>query len=58
MLAGTSTMSTTVASRMTATARRKPIYWNIARGPRAKPPNTETIMRAAPVMMEAVKCSP
>ena len=43
-----------VASSSTATARPKPICWNITRSPAAKPPNTATMITAAPVMRPAV----
>ena len=56
--AGTSTMRTSVASSSTATARPKPICWNITRSPLAKPANTATMISAAPVMMPAVEPTP
>ncbi len=47
-----------VASSSTATARPKPICWNITRSPAAKPANTATMISAAPVMMPAVAPTP
>ena len=51
---GTISVRTSVASSSTATARPKPICWNITRPPLAKPANTATMISAAPVMMPAV----
>ena len=58
MVAGTSTMRTMVASRNTATAKPNPICWFAIRSPDANPPNTATMMSAAPVMSPAVERSP
>ena len=49
--AGTRTERTMVASRRTATARPKPICWNITSRPVAKPAKTATMISAAPVMI-------
>lgn len=50
MLAGTKTERTMVASARIATPSPKPICSNITSFPLANPPNTATIIRAAPVM--------
>ena len=51
-------MRISVASRSRATATPKPICWNMASWPRAKPLNTTTMMRAPPVMILAVEETP
>ena len=58
MAAGTMMVRTTVASMKIATARPKPICWNITSSPPAMPANTHTMMAAAPVMMPAVRPTP
>ena len=58
MLAGTRIVRMSVASSSTATARPKPICWNITRSPAAKPAKTATMISAAPVMMPAVAPTP
>ncbi len=58
MAAGTMMVRTTVASMRTATARPKPICWNTTSSPVAIPPNTQTMMAAAPVMMLPVRPRP
>ena len=58
MAAGTMIVRTTVASMRTATARPKPICWNMTSSPLAMPPKTQTMMAAAPVMMPAVRPTP
>ncbi len=51
---GTSNVRTIVASRKTATASPNPICWNGASRTGANPPNTVTMISAAPVMIPAV----
>ena len=58
MAAGTMIVRTMVASISTATARPKPICWNMTSSPVAMPPNTQTMIAAAPVMMPAVRPRP
>jgi len=58
MLAGTRTERITVASIRTATARPKPICWNMTSCPLANPANTAIMIRAAPVMILPVAWSP
>ena len=58
MVAGTTIVRTTVASMRMATARPKPICWKTTISPVAMPPNTQTMIAAAPVMMPAVRPTP
>ena len=55
---GTRIDLTIVASSSTAAPRPNPIDWKNAISPRAKPPNTATMINAAPVIMLAVVLSP
>ena len=52
-MAGTRIVRTSVASTSTATARPKPICWNITSSPAAKPLKTATMISAAPVISRA-----
>ena len=56
--AGISTVRTRVASIRMATPRPNPICWNITSWPAAKPANTATMIRAAPVISRAVEVMP
>ena len=58
MLAGTSIERTRVASKNMATASPKPTCWFATVSPDAKPPNTATMMTAAPVISPAVDRTP
>ncbi|HSB86010.1 MAG TPA: hypothetical protein VLD86_06875 [Ilumatobacteraceae bacterium] len=58
MLARTSTDRTMMASRSTAIASPIPTCWKGTQRAHAKPPNTATMISAAPVMMAAVVRSP
>jgi len=57
-VAGTRTERTMVASTRTAMARPKPICWSMTMSPRANPPNTATIISAAPVISRPVELRP
>ena len=55
---GTRIERTTVASRRMATPRPNPSCWMKTRLAEANPPKTATMIKAAPVMIRAVLCSP
>ena len=58
MVAGTSTMRTTVASMKIAVARPSPKSLMVVASPSTKLPNTVTMMSAAAVITLAVDASP
>ena len=58
MVAGTSSIPTTVASSTTAMAMPRPTSLMVSSSPAAKPRNTITIRAAAEVTIRPVRCSP